>query len=332
MRRVRARLVRGAVADDAVHHDQRRTLSLGPKRIEGAAQRGQIVGVGDVLHRPAVAGEPGRHVLGERQAGGALDGDLVVVVDPAQIGQLQVPGQRGGLGADALHQAAVAAQRVDVVIKQLVARPVEGGGLPQPGDGHPDAGGDPGAQRAGGALHPGCPAVLGVTRALGVQLPKPAQVLQRHGGLTDDLVVGVHRLHPGQVQHRIQQRRRVPNREHEPIPIRPHRQLRVEAQIVLPQLVGHRGQRHRRARVPRVGRLHRVHRQRADRVDGQLFDRVGGATLVRTCSKCHGWSSSITSESTAEGMCGPGHASTGLASIVTVAYARGRIWLPRLTT
>ena len=273
MRGVRARLVRGSVADDAVHHDQRRTLGLGPKRVEGHTQRGQVVGVGDVLHRPAVAGEPGRHVLGERQAGGALDGDLVVVVDPAQIGQLQVPGQRGGLGADALHQAAVAAQRVDVVVEQLVAGPVERGGLPQPGDGHADAGGDPGAQRAGGALHAGGPAVLGVAGALGVQLPEPAQVLQRDGGLADDLVVGVDRLDPGQVQHRVQQRRGVPDRKHEPIPIGPHRQLRVEPQVVPPQLVGHRGQRHRRAGMPRVGRLHRVHRQRADRVDGQLLDR-----------------------------------------------------------
>ena len=287
MRGVRARLVRRAVADDAVHHDQRRTLGLGPKRVEGHTQRGQVVGVGDVLHRPAVAGEPGRHILGERQAGGALDGDLVVVVDPAQVGQLQVPGQRGGLGADALHQAAVAAQRVDVVVEQLVAGPVERGGLPQSGDGHPDAGGDPGAQRAGGALHAGGPAVLGVAGALGVQLPEPAQVLQRDRRLADDLVVRVDRLHPGQVQHRIQQRRGVPDRKHEPIPIGPHRQLRVEPQVVLPQLVGHRGQRHRRAGMPRVGRLHRVHRQRADRVDGQLLDRISGARRVRMCSHCH---------------------------------------------
>ena len=294
MRGVRARLVRRSVADDAVHHDQRRTLALGPKRIEGGAQRAQVVGVGDVLHRPAVAGEPGRHVLGERQAGGALDGDLVVVVDPAQVGQLQVPGQRGGLGADALHQAAVAAQRVDVVVEQLVAGPVEGGGLPQPGDGHADAGGDPGAQRAGGALHAGGPAVLGVAGALGVQLPEPAQVVQRHGGLTDDLVVGVDRLDPGQVQHRVQQRRRVPDRQHEPVPVGPHRQLRVEPQVVLPQPVGHRGQRHRGTGVPRVGRLHRVDRQRADRVDGQLLDRVRGGRRVWMCFHCHVGSPSIT--------------------------------------
>ena len=251
------------------------------------AQRAQVVGVGDVLHRPAVAGEPGRHVLGERQAGGALDGDLVVVVDPAQIGQLQVPGQRGGLGTDALHQAAVTAQRVDVVVEQLVSGPVEGGGLPEPGDGHADAGGDPGAQRAGGALDAGGPAVLGVAGALGVQLPEPAQVVQRHRGLADDLVVGVDRLDPGQVQHRVQQRRRVPDRQHEPVPVGPHRQLRVEPQVVLPQPVGHRGQRHRGTGVPRVGRLHRIHRQRADRIDGQLLDRVRGGRRVWMCFHCH---------------------------------------------
>jgi len=251
-------------------------LGLGPERVEGHTQRGQIVGVGDVLHRPAVASEPGRHVLGERQTGGALDGDLVVVVDPAQVGQLQVPGQRGGLGTDALHQAAVAAQRVDVVVEQFVAGPVEGSGLPESGNGHPDAGGDPGAQRTGRAFDARGPAVLRVAGALGVQLPKAAQVLQRDRRLADDLVVRVDRLHPGQMQHRIQQRRRVPDRQHEPIPVGPHRQLRVEPQVVLPQPVGHRGQRHRRAGMPRIGRLHRIHRQRANRIDGQLLNRVSG--------------------------------------------------------
>ena len=118
--------------------------------------------------------------------------------------------------------------------------------------------------------------------ALGVQLAEALQVLQPDRGLAERLVVGVHRLHPGQVQHRVEQRRRVPGREHEPVPVGPDRQLRVEAQVVLPQRVGHRRQRHRGARVPGVRRLHRVHRQRADRVDRQLVDRLVG----RRWSRC----------------------------------------------
>ncbi len=284
VRRVRALLVGRPVADHAVHHDQGRAPGLGPESLERRAQRVQVVGVGDVLHSPAVAGEPGRHVLGEGQAGGALDGDPVVVVDPAQVAQLQVPGQRGRLGADALHQAAVPGDRVHVVVEQLEARPVEGGRLPDPGDGHAHAGGDPGAQRAGGALHPGGPAVLGVTRALGVQLSEALQVLEPDRRLAERLVVGVHRLHPGQVQQRVEQRRRVPRGEHEPIPVGPDRQLGVEAKVVLPERVGHRRQRHRGARVPGVRRLHRVHRQGADRVDRELVDRlVGGRCPSARC-------------------------------------------------
>ena len=170
---VGALLVRGAVADHAVDDDQRRPVGLGLERLDRGAQGVEVVGVGDVLHRPAETGEAGRHVLAEREAGAALDGDPVVVVEPAQVRQLEVPGERGRLGADALHQAAVAGDGVDVVVEQVVAGPVERGGLPEPGDRHADAGGDAGAQRAGGALDPGGPPVLGVPGALGVELAEP---------------------------------------------------------------------------------------------------------------------------------------------------------------
>ena len=281
MRGVGALLVRGAVADDAVDHDQGRLGRLGLEGLDRRAQGVEVVGVGDVLHGPAQAGEPGRHVLAERQARAALDGDLVVVVEPAQVRQLQVPGERGGLGADALHQATVAGDGVDVVVEQVVAGAVERGGLPEPGDGHADAGRDPGAERAGGALDPGGPAVLGVPGTLRVELAEPLQVVERDRGRAHDLVVRVDRLDAAQVQQRVEQGRGVPGGEHEAVAVGPHRQLRVEPQIARPQRVAHRGQRHRRARVPRVRRLHRVHREHADGVDGQLVDRLGVEVDVR---------------------------------------------------
>ena len=279
---VGALLVRGAVADHAVDDDQRRPVGLGLERLDRRAQRVEVVGVGDVLHRPAETGEAGRHVLAEREAGGALDGDLVVVVEPAQVRQLEVPGERGGLGADALHQAAVAGDGVDVVVEQVVARAVERGGLPEPGDRHTDAGGDAGAQRAGGALDPGGPPVLGVTGALRVELAEPAQVVQRDRRRAHGLVVRVDRLDPGQVQQRVEQRGGVPGGEHEAVAVGPHRQLGIEPEEPRPQRVPHRGQRHRRARVTRVRRLHRVHREYADGVDGQLVDRLGVKIDVRS--------------------------------------------------
>jgi hypothetical protein len=61
--------------------------------LEGALEHFQVVGVAHPRHVPAIADEPRRHVIAIRQGGLALDGDPVVVVDPAQVGQPQVPGE-----------------------------------------------------------------------------------------------------------------------------------------------------------------------------------------------------------------------------------------------
>jgi hypothetical protein len=60
-----ALLGRCAVGDDAVDDDDRRTLLLGLEGVQRCVDRVKIVRVVDVLHRPAVALEPGRDILGE---------------------------------------------------------------------------------------------------------------------------------------------------------------------------------------------------------------------------------------------------------------------------
>ena len=52
----------------------------------------------------------------------ALDGDVVVVVDPTQIGKSQVSSQRSSLPANALHHAPVAGQSIHVKVKELKVR------------------------------------------------------------------------------------------------------------------------------------------------------------------------------------------------------------------
>ena len=84
----------------------------------------EVVGVADPQHVPAIAEKARRDVLGEGEARVAFDGDVVVVVDPAQVVEAEMPGQRGRLRADALHQAAVAAYRVDVVVEDVETGPV----------------------------------------------------------------------------------------------------------------------------------------------------------------------------------------------------------------
>ena len=108
---------------------------------ERALEHLQVVGIAHARDVPAVPEEPRRHVVAERQRRVALDGDLIVVVDPAQVGQLEVPGERGGLAGDPFHHAAVAAERVDVVIEQIESGTIEVAGQPAFGDGHADAGG-----------------------------------------------------------------------------------------------------------------------------------------------------------------------------------------------
>ena len=71
-----------------------------------------------------------------------------------------------------------------------------------------------------------------------------------HRQLAEPLVLRVDRLHAGQVQHRVEQHRRVAHRQHEAIAVRPDRIVGIEAQELLPETVGHRRHRHRRARMP----------------------------------------------------------------------------------
>ena len=89
------------------------------KIVEGVLDAIDVVGVADPQHVPAVRQEPRRDVLGERDARVAFDRDVVVVVDPAEIVEAQVAGQRRRFRRNALHHAAVSANRIDVVIEDL---------------------------------------------------------------------------------------------------------------------------------------------------------------------------------------------------------------------
>ena len=262
-------LVRRAVADVAVDDDQRRSPLLALELLEGGGDQVGVVGVADPGDVPAVAHEAGGDVVVVGEVGFAVDRDVVVVVDPAEVVELEVTGDRGGFVGDALHQAAVAGDRVDVEVEEVRA---VAGALPLGGDRHPDRGGDALAERAGGRLDAGGPAVLGVAGSARVELAEAFDVLERNGGVADDLVVGVDRLDPGQVEQRVEQHRGVAGGEHEAVAAGPDRVGGVEAQEALPERVGDGRERHRRPRVAGVRLLDRVDRERPDRVDAELVD------------------------------------------------------------
>ena len=109
--------------------------------------------------------------------------------------------------------------------------------------------------------------------ALAVELPEALDIIECDGQLAKALVLGIDRPDAGQVQHRVEQHRRVPHREHEAVAVRPNRILGVETQEALPQCVDHRRQRHGCAGVAGPRLLDGIHRQGADGVDAQRVNR-----------------------------------------------------------
>src|SRR5205823_6955287 len=115
-----------------------------------------------------------RDVLREREVGPPLDRDAVVVIDPAEVREPQVAGERGRLARHALHHAAVAAERVDVVVEERVVGAVVARRQPAPGDRHADAGRDALTERARRGLDAGGPVILGMPGTLAVELTEVA--------------------------------------------------------------------------------------------------------------------------------------------------------------
>ena len=96
------------------------------------------------------------------------------------------------------------------------------------------------------------PAILRMARATAAELPEPSGSPPAAPTVRPSLVVFADRLHPGQVQERVQQHRGVPGRKDEAVAVGPDWILRVEAQELLPQAVGHRRQGHRAPGCPEL--------------------------------------------------------------------------------
>src|SRR4030095_15123293 len=85
VRRARVLLVRRTVGDVAVHDDESWSIARASQRRECTLEHLQVVGVADARDFPAVTDEACGHVIAERQRRIALDGDVVVVVDPTEV-------------------------------------------------------------------------------------------------------------------------------------------------------------------------------------------------------------------------------------------------------
>ena len=196
---------------------------------------------------------------------------MVGVVEPDQVGQLQMAGQCCGLVRNSFHHVAVGADRIHAVIDDLVLGLIEVSRQPALGDGHAHRVRDPLPQRSGGRLYAGREVVLRMPGALGAKL-------------AEALDLGERKVIAGQVQHRVEQHGGVSGGEHHAVAIRPVRIRRAIPQDAVPQHVGHRSQSHRGSRMSAVRLLHGVDGERANGVYAQLVERRGLRWIQVCCT------------------------------------------------
>src|SRR5262249_28917070 len=121
MRSTRILTMRRAISDMTIDDYDRWSARRAHGVPKGPLDSIKIVGITHTNHVPSVGQEPPSDILGERDIRLAFDGDVVVVVDPAQVVELEVSRQRRGLARNAFHHATVAAQGVDPIAEQFKA-------------------------------------------------------------------------------------------------------------------------------------------------------------------------------------------------------------------
>ena len=179
VRRAGVLFMRRAKADMTVDDDEGRDV-VAAGQFNRLREALAIVGVAHLPYIPAIGQKARGHIVAESQIGVAFDGDAIAVVDPAQVAEHLVPGERGGFVRHALHHVAVAAHCVHAIIKNLKSGAVEMLRQPAPSQGHADAVATTLAKRAGRGLDARRHAVLGMTRTFAVELSKFFDVVETY--------------------------------------------------------------------------------------------------------------------------------------------------------
>src|SRR5438552_3039770 len=99
MRGVGVLLMRGAVADMAIDDDESWPVIRSKKFVECIRQRVEVIRVSNVGYVPAVSPEAHGNVFTERPIGGTVKRDLVSVVNPTEVRQLEMSSERSRLAA-----------------------------------------------------------------------------------------------------------------------------------------------------------------------------------------------------------------------------------------
>src|SRR4030095_14622109 len=114
-------LVWCAISNMTIQHDECRPALCFSESAERLFDTIDIVRISDSYHVPPIREEASRDILSERDTCVSFDGDVIVVVDPAQIVETKMTSQRRRLGRNSLHQAAISTNCVNVVVEDLEA-------------------------------------------------------------------------------------------------------------------------------------------------------------------------------------------------------------------
>src|SRR5262249_19066471 len=182
--RARILFVRRTIGDVTVDNYQCWSIRRAFECPECAIEHLQVIGVPNARDIPAESDEARGHIIaiGERRV--TLDRYVVVVVDPAEIIELEMSRQRGGLSGNSFHHAAVAAQGVYVIIEQLESGTIEVAGQPALGDRHANASRQALPKRARCRFDARGPTVFRMAGAFAVKLSEALDILQRHRQLS----------------------------------------------------------------------------------------------------------------------------------------------------
>ncbi len=244
VRRCGAGLGRGTEGNGRAAGDQR-----GPVAAPGPRQRRRhrvgIMAV-DALGRPTARLEAGDLVVRDRQVGGAVDRDRIVVPQNGELCQAQMAGEGDRLVADAFHQAAVAGDHIGAMVDQRGAEPCRQQAF---GERHADGIAETLAKRPGRRFDAFRMAIFGMTGGAAAELAEALQLVERHIGIA------------GEMKQPVEQHRAVAGRQHEAIAVRPVGIGGVEFEEVAEENGRHIRHPHRHAGMTGFGLLDSVHRE-----------------------------------------------------------------------
>ena len=259
MCRCRVLFVRAAVSDMRANDNQRRPLPLLLRFVKSAVYRLEIIAVGQILHEPAVSLEAPPHIFVEGQVRRALNADVIVIVKEGEVAETEKPGDRSSLRRDALHQVAVTADAVNVVVYDFVPWTIEMSRQIFFGNSHADRIAKTLAQRTGGRFDSRREPTFWMSRSPAAPLPELLDVVKRE-------------IVTGKVQQTVKQHAAVTSGKDKAVAVGPVRLLRMILQKARPQEVCHGSRSHGQTRMPRVRLLHSIHGQAADRIDAELVE------------------------------------------------------------